>query len=73
MPSGTSLPKKPYILRTSLNKNCMLLRSGRMTINSQRNRSTNNNNNNNNNATNTSTNNNGSNEQNRTNLPFGVN
>jgi len=51
----------------------MLLTSGRMTTNSQRNRSNNNNNNNNNNnVANTSTNNIGSNEQNQTNPPFGV-
>ena len=49
----------------------MLLRSGRMTINSQRNHS--NNNNNNNNISNTSTNNSGNNEQNQTNLPSRVN
>ena len=41
----------------------MLLRSGRMTTNSQRNDSNNNNNKNNNNARHTSTNNNGNNEQ----------
>ena len=48
----------------------MLLRSGRMINNSQRNRS--NNNNDNNNATNTSTNNSGNNEQTQINLPSGV-
>jgi len=51
----------------------MLLRSGRMTTNSQRNDSNNNNNKNNNNARHTSTNNNGNNEQNQTNPSFGVN
>ena len=50
----------------------MLLRSGRMTTNSQRNCS-NNNNNNKNNVTNTSTNNNGSDGQNHTNPSIGIN
>ena len=45
--------QKNLILRTSLNENCMLLRSGRMTNNSQRNHT--NNNNSNNNVANTST------------------
>jgi len=66
----TSLPKYS-ILRTSLNENCILLRSGRVAINSQRNHS--NNNNNNDNALNTSTNGSGSNEQNQTNILFEVN
>ena len=48
----------------------MLLRSGRMTTNSQRNHS---NNNNNNNVADTSTNNNGSNEKNQTNPSSEVN
>ena len=46
----------PY-LRTSINENCMLLKSGRMTNNNQRNHS--NNNNGNNNVVNTSANNSG--------------
>ena len=49
----------------------MLLTSGRMIINSQRNRS--NNNNNNNNIANISTNNSDNNEQNQTNLPSTMN
>ena len=63
------LCQKNSILRTSHNENWMLLRSGRMMINSKRNH---NNNNTNNNVANTSTNNSGNNEQNQTNLPFGV-
>jgi len=63
--------KKKLILRISLNENCMLLRSGRMTNNSQRKHS--NNNNSNNNVANTSTNISGNNEQNQTNLPSTMN
>ena len=50
----------------------MLLRSGRMTINSQKNHSHNNNNNNNNNVVNTYTNNSDNNDQNQIDVPSGV-